>query len=65
MIHYFFYWYNGAIYSNILASAMWFIPGYLWGRYHVKRIHSKVQEIHDHLNPTKSFKLGENHEASK
>ncbi len=42
--------------DNVLASAIWAIPAYLWGRYHLKRIHlhlskqdDHVKAIHEHL----------------
>lgn len=61
----FFDWPTGAVWSNILASIMWVIPGYLWGRFHVKKIHNRlntnaenITQIHNHLNPDHPYTIG-------
>lgn len=79
IFHYFFAWYSGGVWGNLLASAIIAIPAYFWGKFHAKKLHKhldiqdymhdtaskKVEEIHDHLNPNKSFNIGERNEASK
>lgn len=49
MWHYFFDWYNGSIWGNIIANAMWAIPVYLYGRYHFKRLHAKHDRMHNDI----------------
>lgn len=48
-IRLFFHWPEGGVWSNIVASALWAIPGYFWGRYHFKKIHRAHTKIHKHL----------------
>lgn len=43
ILHYFFDWYSGSVWGNLLASLLWVIPGYLWGRYHIKRVHKHLE----------------------
>ena len=47
--------------DNVIASAIWAIPGYFWGRHHVKKIHYKL-DIQDNLTHQK---LNEIHESIK
>lgn len=48
-LHFFFGWYQGAVWSNLLASVLWVIPGYILGRAHLKKLHEKLDKIHKHL----------------
>ncbi len=43
---YMFSWYSGNVWGNLIASLIWVIPGYLWGRYHVKKLHAHLHEVH-------------------
>ncbi len=38
MIH----WLVAQVWPNIVASALWAVPGYFWGRHHMKRLHSRL-----------------------
>lgn len=56
LIRYFFQWYTGPVWSNIVASLLWSaavgIPAFFWGRSkarkHLTRIHDRldVQDAH-------------------
>lgn len=46
MISYFFHWYSGAVWSNLLASLIWAIPG-LWTL--DKRHKKRHEELKRHL----------------
>lgn len=46
MLAYFFNWYHGAVWSNLLASILWAVPAIFWGRRHVNRIHDRLDELH-------------------
>lgn len=62
-LHYFLHWYDGALWSNILADVLFAGAGYLWGRRGFKKLHAKldratakqklmhkhIKEIHRHL----------------
>lgn len=60
LLHYFFNWYQGSVWGNLLASAVIAVPAYLWGRFHVKKLHrrldyhdAKLSLIHKHLKGQK------------
>lgn len=71
-IDYFFHWYNGAVWSNLLASLLWSaavgIPAYFWGRSkarkHINRIHDRL-DVQDAHNASHAAKLNEVHEHLK
>lgn len=39
-------YFHNHLQDNVLASAVWAVPGYLWGRYHLKKIHRRQIEHH-------------------
>jgi len=49
MIHYFFSWYSGSIWGNLIASAIWTVPAYLYGRFHFKKLHAKHDAMHEDI----------------
>ena len=49
MFHYFFDWYTGGVWSNLLASVIWTVPVYAYGRYHFKKLHKKHNDIHQDI----------------
>lgn len=44
-----FGWPDGSVLTNLIASAMWFVPGFLFGMHHTKALHSKLDRLHTHL----------------
>jgi len=48
-----FSWPNGIVVGNLLASVLWVPVGaagtYLIERHHHKKLHAKLDAIHDHL----------------
>lgn len=44
-----FGWDGGAVLTNLVASALWFVPGFLFGLHHAKKLHVKLDRLHRHL----------------
>lgn len=42
MWHYFFHWYDGAVWSNVVADMLWVGLGYLFAKKHLTRIHKRL-----------------------
>jgi hypothetical protein len=49
LLHDWFAWPDGSVLTNLIASAIWFIPGFFVGLRHAKKIHSKLDRLHQHL----------------
>lgn len=49
MFHFFFHWYDGNVWGNLIASVIWTVPAYLYGRYHFKKLHRKHVEMHNDI----------------
>jgi len=49
VFHYYLGWYQGAIWSNLLASLIWAVPAYIAARLHLRKIHAKLDMLHRHI----------------
>jgi hypothetical protein len=46
LLHLWFGYPDGSVLTNLVASGLWFVPGFLYGRYHAKKFHAKLDELH-------------------
>lgn len=49
LLHDWFSWPDGSVLTNLIASAVWFVPGFLVGLHHAKKLHAKLDRLHAHL----------------
>lgn len=49
MWHFFFDWYTGSVWGNLLANVVWAVPLYFYGRYHFKKLHRKHEVMHQDI----------------
>lgn len=56
MLNFFFRWYDGNVWGNVIATVICAVPAYLWGKRKVKKhitaMHTKIDKIHEHLGIT-------------
>lgn len=50
MWQYFFHWWQGSVWGNLIASLVWAIPAFLYGRFHVKKVHKRLDLQDDKMD---------------